>query len=170
MAVNTLACSFDCTARISTSVTRDIDGGKNPKHAYNLQSLIEWAFGTAAGQADQVWEDRRTLAASGTENLDLEAGGETNAYGQTISFAKIVGILIKITSTTGGPLLIGGHATNALATFFGDATDKLRIRRVMVLGADDATAYAVASGDLLTILNEDGSNSVTFDIVVVGID
>ena len=170
MAVNTLACSFDFTARMSSSVTRDIDGGKNPKHAYNLQALVEWSFGTAAGPADLPWEDRRTLAAGATENLDLQAGGETNAYGQAISFSKILGILIKIVSTTGGPILMGGHATNALATFFGDATDKLRIRKFMVLAADDATAYAVAASDLLTLKNEDGSNQVIFDIVVVGND
>lgn len=170
MAVNKLTCSFLAEARMSSEVTRGIDGGKNPKHAYNLKSLIEWSFGTAAGQCDQVWDDRRTIAAGATENLDLQAGGETNWAGQTISFSKILGIMFRISSSTGGPLLIGGHATNALGTFFGDDTDKIRVRNLMILATKDSTAYAVAASDLLKIVNEDGSNQVIYDIVVVGND
>ena len=170
MAVSTLDCSFDCTARISTTVARDIGGGNAVKHAYNLQSKIEWAFGTAAAQANQVWEDRRTLAAGASENLDLQGGTETSGYGQTLTLSKLLGIWIHITSSNGGPLLIGGAAANAFDALFGDASDKLRVRKLFIDCTDDATGYAVDASDVLKIENEDGSNPVDFDIILLGID
>jgi hypothetical protein len=42
---------------------------------------IALASGTAAGQADRVFSDTRTLAASANEDLDL-AGALTDAFGR----------------------------------------------------------------------------------------
>lgn len=171
MPVDKLQCAADLTMRVSTEKTRDIGGsGHNPKNAMNIQGLTEWAIGTGADQANESWEDSRTLAGGVTENLDLQAGGETNAFGDALSFSVIKAIFINITSSAGGPLLIGGHATNALATLFGAANDKLRVRKTLLLATGDVTGYAVSAGDLLTIVNEDGADAVTFDIIVIGLD
>src|SRR5690349_4959054 len=56
--------------------------------------------GTAAGQANQQWSSRRTLAASASETLDL-TGVLTDAFGDAVNFARIKAILISNTSTTG---------------------------------------------------------------------
>lgn len=171
MPVNKLKCSADLTMRISTEKTRDIGAsGNNPKNAMNIAGLTALVFGTAADQANESWEDQRTLASGASENLDLQAGGETNAYGDALSFSVIKIIFINITSAAGGPLLVGGAAANQLASFFGDVSDKLQVRKTMLLATGDVTGYVVNAADVLKIENEDGANAVTFDIIVIGLD
>ncbi len=161
---------MELVTNLSLAVTKDTGGaGSDEKNNPVLRSKIPWETGTGADQADQCWHDRRTLAASGTENLDFQAG-TVNTLGKALALTIVKGIYFSIESATGGPLLIGGHATNALGTFFGDDTDKLRVRGMGGLATKDATGYAVAAGDLLTVVNEDGVNAVTYDILVVGVD
>src|SRR3990172_6448394 len=83
--------------------------------------------GAGADQADVVWSDERTLAASATEDLDL-AGGLTDAFGTAITFARVKGIYIEADSTNTNNVFVGGAALNAFATLFGDATDKIVLR------------------------------------------
>ena len=67
---------------------------------------------------------------------------------------------------------MGGHATAAFASLFGDSSDKLVVRPGGFIHAfaPDATAYAVTAttADLLTIANSAGGTSVTYDIVIIG--
>ncbi|KKL89167.1 hypothetical protein LCGC14_1917480, partial [marine sediment metagenome] len=59
-----------------------------------------------------------------------------------------------------------------LASLFESDGDRIRIRRggILPLGCADATGYAVAASEVLKFENEDGVNSLTYDIVIVGID
>ena len=132
---------------------------------------IVFADGTGAGQANRIFTDQRILAASATENLDL-AGVLTDAYGATITFARIKAILIGAASGNTNNVVVGGHATAAFINWVSDATDKIVIRPggLFVLAATDATAYAVTAGtaDMLTVANSGAGTSVTYEIVLVG--
>ncbi|NNJ04151.1 hypothetical protein HHX38_08385 [Streptomyces sp. PKU-MA01144] len=136
------------------------------RHAVNLSS------GTGAGQADKVFSDRRTLAASATEDLDL-AGVLLDAFGAAITFARIKGLVIKAAAGNTNNVVIGAAATNTWATLLG-ATHTITLRPGAALcvmaGATDATGYAVTagSGDLLKVANSAGGTSVTYDIVLIG--
>jgi hypothetical protein len=57
-----------------------------------VQSLI-LGTGTGANQADKLWSDTRTLAASAVEDLDL-AGVLVDALGVTATFARVKGLII----------------------------------------------------------------------------
>ncbi|WP_051338593.1 hypothetical protein [Streptomyces flavidovirens] len=128
--------------------------------------------GTAAGKADRAFHDRRTLAASGTEDLDL-AGVLLDAFGAALTFVKVKGLFIAADITNTNNVVIGAAATNPWAALLGAAgTLTLRPGASMGLmaGAADATAYAVTAGtgDLLKVANSGAGTPVTYDIVIVG--
>lgn len=127
--------------------------------------------GTGLNQANQMFSDQRTLAASANESLDL-AGTLLNAFGNTITFTKIRAILIRAAVTNTNNVLVGGAASNGWVTWCGAATDTIVVRPggFMLLAAPDATGYTVtaATGDLLKIANSAGGSTVTYDIVIIG--
>ena len=138
------------------------------------QSLsVELDSGTGAGQADKVFSDTRTLAASGTENLDL-AGSLTDALGASVSFAKVKAIYIKAAAANTNNVIVGGDATTTFFPMFADETDALVLRPgaafLLVAGDADATGYAVtaATADLLKITNSAGGTPVSYDIIIIG--
>ncbi|MEU0084897.1 hypothetical protein [Streptomyces sp. NPDC006274] len=128
--------------------------------------------GTDTGQADKVWSDRRTLAASTTEDLDL-AGVLLDAFGAAITFAKVKGIYIAAADANTNDVVIGAAATNTWATLL-NATGTITLRPGAsvgaVAGAADATTYAVTAGtgDLLKVANSGAGSAVTYDVVIVG--
>lgn len=139
----------------------------------NLQYNVSHAFadGVGANQAQRLFTDQRTLAASATENLDL-SGVLTDAFGASLAFTEVKALVIKAAAGNTNDVLVGGAASNGFITPFGDATDVVRVRPggTLVLVAPDATGYAVTAGtgDLLKIANSAGSTSVTYDVVIVG--
>lgn len=141
--------------------------------ALDYSKLVALGSGTAAGQADKIFHDTRTLAASGTENLDL-AASLVDAFGGTITFARVKGLIVAAAAGNTNDVLVGGAGSNAWATWVGDATDVIKLRPGAVFaqfaGAADATAYAVtaATGDLLKVANSSSGSGVTYDIVIIG--
>lgn len=129
------------------------------------------ANGTGANQADKVFSDQRTLTASATEDLDL-AGVLTDAFGATITFARIKVIMVSASSSNSNNVLVGGAASAQFINWVSDPTDKVVIRPggVLLLACSDATGYAVTAttGDLLRIGNSAGGTSVVYDIVLIG--
>lgn len=138
----------------------------------SVRAAVQLASGTGAGQADLVFSDRRTLAASGTENLDL-AGSLAGAFGATITFVKVKGLYIKAADANTNNVVIGAEATNPWATLL-NSTGTLTLRPGAVVlaaaGQADATGYGVTAttGDLLKVVNSAGGTSVTYDVVVIG--
>lgn len=129
------------------------------------------ANGAGANAANVVWHDQRTLAASGTENLDL-AGSLTDALGATATFARIKALYIAAAAGNTNNVVVGGAAANTWTGPFADATDKVSLRpgAYLLLVAPDATGYAVTAdtADQLKIANSAGSTSVTYDIILIG--
>lgn len=139
--------------------------------ALNEDKRIGLASGTGANQADLVWSDTRTLAASGSESLDL-AGSLTDALGASLSFARVKVILISAAAGNTNNVVVGGASEDAFVGPFADATDKLVVRPggMVAIAAPDATAYAVtaSTADLLQVANSAGTTSVTYDVVIIG--
>lgn len=122
-------------------------------------------------KANLVFADRRTLAASANESLDL-AGSLVDALGATITFARVRALLIEAAAANANTVVVGGAASNAWSAPFGDATDTLVVRPggVGLLIAPDTTGYAVtpATADLLKIANGGSGTPVTYDITLIG--
>lgn len=142
-----------------------------PQQTFAKRKRLALATGTSADQADLVFSDTRTLAASTSEGLDL-AGVLSDAFGASLTFVEVVGILIVAADGNTNDVLVGGAASNAFAAPFGDATDKLRVKPggFAFLAAPGNPAYAVTAGtgDILTVANSGAGTPVTYDIVVIG--
>ena len=167
-----MATSFSGTVRVIVDAlledTVDIGG---VKHTIGYSPMNTLSNGTAANQAKQVFTDRRTLAASGTENIDL-SGVLVNAFGAVINFAKIKAIVIVAAAANTNNVHVGGHASAAFVNWVTDATAIIKVKPggIFLLTAPDANGFAVTAttGDLLTIANSGSGTSVTYDIVLIG--
>lgn len=140
---------------------------------YPLEYGPGWVFtnGNAANQASQVFTDTRTLAASASEDLDLN-GTLLNAFGQTVNFTKVRALIIQAAAGNTNNVIVGGAAANQFASMFGAATHTLIIRPggAVALIAPDTTGYTVtaATGDLLKIANSAAGSTVDYTITVIG--
>ena len=168
-----MALSGTLTAKFKVTHTKTLDMGNV---ALPLGPLAEKVFNFANGilinQADLMFSDQRTLADAASEELDL-AGTLVNAFGDTITFARIKGIFISCEATNTGNLLVGGAASNAFVNWVSDATDKIIVRPdgVLMVFAPDADAYPVTAGtgDKLKLEHDGtGSDNLVYNIVLIG--
>ena len=160
-----LVTNLDLALRADYQSALDLVTVKAPLALAKSDSLTD---GTGAvDTADLMWSDTRTLATT-SEELDL-AGSLTNAFGATLTFARIKCILIHNKSTTvGQTVTVGGAASNAFP-LFADTTDKYVIgpNGQFLIWEPSAAGKAVTAGtgDKLKI---ETSASITYDIVIVG--
>ncbi|HET8684975.1 MAG TPA: hypothetical protein VFM54_24345 [Micromonosporaceae bacterium] len=137
----------------------------------NLTKQIALANGTGLNQADRVWHDTRTIAASGTDDLDL-SGILTDVFGQVLTLARVKALVLAAAAANTNAVVIGAAAANAWVGPFGAATHTSAARPggVNFWAAPDATGYPVVAGtgDILRLANGGGGTSVTLDIGIIG--
>lgn len=129
--------------------------------------------GTAAGQADLIFHDTRTLAPSASEDLDL-AGVLLDAWGAVLTFARLKYIIVTAADANTNNVLVGG-VTNGVASFLSPAATGIATVRpggffAMGCGQADATGFVVtpATADLLHIANSGAGTSATYDVIIGG--
>jgi hypothetical protein len=132
---------------------------------------LSFADGSGANQANKLFTDRRTLAASGTEDIDL-AGVLTDPFGATITFAKIRAMIIAADEGNANNVVVGGAASNGFLGWVADATDKVIVGPggLFVIAKPDLAGYTVTAGtgDLLHVANSGAGTGVTYDLVLLG--
>lgn len=164
-----MALSSDFTVKAACTLTGALDLA-TASVPLTLTERIKLTSGTGADQADLIFHDRRTLAASASENLDL-AGSLVDALGNTLTFARVKAVIIAAASGNTNDVQVIREATNGVPLFLA-AGDGIAVRPGGVLAwiAPDATAVAVTAGtgDLLEIANSGAGTSVTYDVVIVG--
>lgn len=127
------------------------------------------AAGTGDGQANTVWSDTITLAASGTADIDF-AASLVSAFGATLTFTKIKALIVAAAAANTNNVVISRPAANGLV-LFGAASDAVSVLPggFFALTAPNAgIAVTVATGDLLTFTNSAGTTGVTYDVIIVG--
>ena len=126
------------------------------------------ATGTAAEKADLFYAQRRTLAAT-SEDLDL-AGILLDDYRAALTFVKIRGLLIhNLSTTTTENLAVGGAAATQFVNWVGNASDIVNVGPNGILflwSPQDGYAVTAGTGDLLKI--DAGSDTIIYDIIVIG--
>ena len=140
-----------------------------PQILVDIAKSLEFTPGTAAiGQANVLFSDTRTLAASGTENLDV-AGVLADALGVTIAAAEIVAIFIAAHSDNTNDVQLTRPASNGLPAFLA-AGDGLAVGPgdMLLLTNRKGISVTAGTGDLLTLTNSAGGTPVTYDVVLVG--
>lgn len=162
----------DVSLALSAALTGSLDLGE-------LKSSLAWDFGahlldgTGAGQANRIFHDQRTLAASTNEDLDL-AGVLLDPLGATLTFARIKALLVWAAAGNTNNVIVGGAAATGFVSWVGGATHTLTVRPGAVLllaaGEADAIGYVVGAGtaDLLRVANSGAGSTVTYDIVLIG--
>lgn len=148
-----------------------LDLGKSTAKV-GLRQAVSLTDGTGAGQANRVFQDTRTLAASASEDLDL-AGVLTGPDGAVITFARIKLLAVVAAPGNANNVVVGGAASNAWLGPFGAAAHTIAVRPgepKLICAAADAVAYPVTAGtvDLLKIANSGAGTSVTYSILIVG--
>jgi hypothetical protein len=138
----------------------------------SLSSSVTLTTGTGAGQADKIFADTRTLAASATEDLDL-AAVLTDGLGSTITFARIKAVVVRASAENTNLVQVTRPASNGVPLFMA-AGDGIALRPGetfgVFAGVEDAVGHVVTAGtgDLLTLTNSAGSTSVTYDVIIIG--
>jgi hypothetical protein len=163
-----MALSATIQAKVSASHTNVLDLGTATFPLSVIQSL-SLTDGTGASQADRIFTDTRTLAASAAESLDL-AGSLTNAYG-TVTFARIKAVLVTAASGNTNDVQFTRPASNGVPLFMA-AGDGIALAPgdFFLWASSTAAGKAVtaSTGDLLTLTNSAGSTSVDYTVVIIG--
>lgn len=131
--------------------------------------------GTGVNQADKIWSDTRSIAASSSEDIHVyDFSGGTDALGGTLALARVKMLLIVNKSTTAGDILrVGGKANSTAWTspFNGSTTATVDVAPggLLLLAAPSAAAFSVSDPNhVLKIANVSTANSVSYDIIVIG--
>jgi hypothetical protein len=143
-----VSASIELNIRAKQTGTADLG---TPQITAVLEKILEFTPGTSAvGQANILFSDERTLAASTGEDLDV-AGALTDALGATIASAEIVAIAIVAAAANTNDVQVTRPGSNGLAAF---------------LAAGDGVA--VGTGDLIHVANSGAGTSVTYQVIVIG--
>lgn len=167
--LDSVTSTFTAGFSIALAKTADISNETCTLSPSWTQSLT---IGTGVGNADQCFADERTLAGSANETLDLQS--LTTRFGVAVVLTKVKLLAIKVVSTNSdSTITVGASGANAFnAPFGGDDTFAITIRPGgwAIFVCDDSTSYAVsATAKDLKIVNN-SATSLTYDIIVVGID
>lgn len=159
-----------------------------PEAVLKISKLLSTAFGSAIGEADQIFWDRRAIAKSGTppagdDALILAAAAPplTNPLGGAINFANLKAIVIFNRSDETLSHVGGDHtATDAQivvldvgSTFLGPCKTLANGQVIEPGGMYIATTplaagWTVATDDILQVDNEDADDEALFDILLIG--
>jgi len=133
-------------------------------------AVASYATGVAAGQADRVFTDQRTLVASATEDLDL-AGVLIDAFGALITFARIKALIIKAAAGNTNNVNLSRPAGATGVPLFLAVSDGIVIPPGFCFawfGTGPGVIVTPASGDLITLTNAAAGTPVTYDVVIIG--
>lgn len=134
-----------------------------------INKRITLPTGVASGQADLIFTDTRTVAASGTDALDL-AGSLTGPVGGTLTIVKLKAVLVRAAAGNTNNVRVNRPATNGVPLFLAasDGVDVLPGGLFLWVGQSAGVTVTAATGDLLNIDNSGAGTSVTYDVVLVG--
>lgn len=126
--------------------------------------------GVGANQANRIWHDQRTIAASGTEDLDL-SGSLADIFGDTFVLAKLKALYIAAAADNTNNVNVSRPASNGVPMYLA-AGDGEPVQPGGVLLKAWPTAGGITitagTGDLITLANSGAGTTVTYDIIVIG--
>ena len=160
------------TATIELNVKAKQSGAGDlgtPQTTAVLERVLEFAAGTAAvGQSNILFADERTIAASGSEDLDL-AGVLSDALGATIAAAEVVAIAIVADPGNTNDVQVTRPASNGVPAFLA-AGDGLSIGPgdMFLLTNRKGIGVTAATADLIHVANSGGTTGVTYKVIIIG--
>lgn len=164
-----MALTTTITGKLEFNLTQ-ASGGTTASYKPTVTFSDSLTSGVAIDTADTLWVSAaNAISGSATNSHDL-AGGLTDAYGNTLTFVKVKGLLIHNLSTSAGDTLTVGGNANAVP-IFGTAshTHTIGPNGVLLIQEPSLAGIAVTAttGDILDI-TEDAGNANTYDIAIWG--
>lgn len=134
--------------------------------AYSKTNVLN--DGTGSGAADKLFHDQRTLLTGANENLDL-AGVLADAFGGTLTFAKIKAILVRAADANTTELTVKSDGAAGVPMFaaLGDGIKVPPGGTFLWTAPQGGIVVTAATGDLLNVANAAGASAI-YDIIVVG--
>lgn len=141
----------------------------SPQSTPSLILPVSLANGITDAQADLIWGDTRTIAASGTDDLDLR-GVLTDDFGAVLNIVELVALLVFASAANVNNVILGNAAANGFIGPFGAATHTIAIKPGGFKMWYDPAGWAVTAGtgDLLRVANGGAGTSVDYSILIVG--
>lgn len=162
-----MGLNIDLTVKVEGAYT-GVNDLAAPEQSISVKELLSFMTGSAAGLANKVFADTRTLAASATENLDL-AGSLVDAFGAVLGFTKVKAILVKAHATNVNNLVLGGAGSNPFLGPWGAAgTQAIPPGGVAFFADPVGFPVTAATGDILLVTNGGAGTGVDYDIVIIG--
>lgn len=164
-----MTIALEILARIRGDLTTSGDGGVAALPV--LQSkFINLADGTGADQANAIYIDDFSIAASGSQNYDL-AGALTDRLGNLLVFTAVKAIYLVADAANTNNIILGNGATPFIGPF-GAAVHTLTVGPggVLLLAERTAAGWPVVAGtgDILKLANSGAGTAVVGTLVVVG--
>lgn len=128
--------------------------------------------GSGAGQVNRLYAIKSTIAASG--NVTHTLTNFTDFFGNTVSMLRFKLLYVGLPSSSSQATSIQvGNAAQPLANWISNSTVTINVRAggcLLLVSPDDATGYAIVAGtsDQLKILNNDSSNTASYDLCIMG--
>jgi hypothetical protein len=162
--------SSTLVAKLTTRNSRTADFA-NTIHEASIGSEFAIGNGTTDNLADLRYLARMTLAASATQNLDLN-GVMIDELGAPFNPARIVALMVVADDANTNDVVIGGAGANAFVGPFGAAAHTVAVRPggTLLLFAPKGTGWPVtaATADLLKLTNSAAGTAVSFSIALLG--
>jgi hypothetical protein len=133
--------------------------------------MTSYVSGTSNGQADRVFMDNRTLAASAAEDLDLAGGSLIDPVGGALTFVEVTEIIIRASSANTNNVVVSPAAANGFLGPFGAATHTIAIQpggQIRLSAPNAGWTVTPGTGDLLHIANSGAGTSVSYDVIILG--
>jgi len=137
----------------------------------NISKVIALLSGVGSGQADKIFADTRTVAASTTDSLDVATGGGlTDLLGVALALVKVKAIYIAAAAANTNNVVWTRPAANGVPLFSaaGDALPILPGGVELWIAPGAGVTVTAATADLIDMVNSGAGTSVTYDIVIVG--
>lgn len=129
-----------------------------------------WTSGTSTDQADRLWSDSGSIAASATTSLDLAGSALLDPFGVAVVFAKLKLIRVVAALTNVNNVVLTRPASNGVPIFSaaGDAFPILPGGMLEWVAPGAGVTVTASTGDLLDLVNSSSGSAVAYDIVLVG--
>ena len=138
---------------------------------FALPRALSYTDGAGASQANVLWHDKRQIAASGTDDIDL-SGALVDALGVAAVYARVKGLMVYAWPANTNNVVVGGAAATQWVGPFGAATHTVALQPggLLTLATVSAAGWPVvnAASDLLRIANSAGGTVVDFEIAILG--
>lgn len=163
----TLSTTLD--VNLSAVLAQALTLGGSAQYAPQINKRTTMPTGTGAGQADLLYSATRTVAASGTDALDL-AGSLVGPLGATLTIVKLKLILIRAAAANTNNVRVNRPATNGVPLFLAasDGVDVPPGGLFLWTGPAAGVTVTAGTGDLINCDNSGSGTSVTYDVVIVG--